>query len=253
MASKLGEALMNIASNPIAGMALNTVAPGAGTAMNTVAGGLKAAGVGGEGNSGGGAMGNALNASPAGMAMMGMGALKNLQANRQQKQANAMFPSLEDPELRMLAGDYRRRRRAFQTGTANAAEMANQRGLMKQGINASFNAGGGAAGLNRLNSALSNAMLAGKQANMQGEMFYTQQYGDTVNKLAQTRLEKALLRYNQGQADAKQTKTDANRMMYGGFARVLGTGNPYDASTGTVPNMNQTEKQQDYTGVNYTG
>jgi len=70
---------------------------------------------------------------------------------------------------------------------------------------------------------------------MQGEMFYTQQYGDVTNKLVDTRLQKALLKYNQAQADAKQTKTDANRMTYGGLARVLGTGNPYDVNTGNVP------------------
>jgi hypothetical protein len=186
---------------------------------------------------------NMFNADTGGIASLGIGALKNLQANRQQKEANAMFPGGEDPELRMLAGDFRRRKRAFQTGTAMTAELANQRALAKQGINAAFRAGGGAAGLNRMGQLTGQAMLGNKQAGMQGEMFYADKYGETINRLAQTRLEKALLRYNQGQAEAKQTKTDANRFMYGGLARTLGTGNPYDASTGTVP---KTTSQQLY-------
>jgi hypothetical protein len=167
---------------------------------------------------------------------------------------------MEDPEMRMLANDYRRRRRAFMTGTANYAEMANQRAMAKQGINAAFNAGGGATGLNRMQQMLGQAMLGGKQAGMQGEMFYTQQYGDTINKLAQTRLEKALLRYNTAQAKAAQTKTDANRMTYGGLARVLGTGNPYSPNTGTIPSMTGTQainygsqkNNQQYTEVSDT-
>lgn len=200
-------------------------------------------------NSLGNALGTVANIETGGVAGLAMGAAKNLQANRQQRQANAMFPAVEDPELRMLAGDYRRRRRAFQTGTANYAEMANQRALAKQGINAAFQAGGNSAGLNRMNSMLGQAMLAGKGAGLQGEMAYTQAYGDVVNRLAQTRLEKALLKYNQAQANAAQTKTDANRMTYGGLARVLGTGNPYDVSTGTIADMSS--PAQNYTGVNY--
>ena len=199
----------------------------------------------GIGNTLSNALGNVLNTDVAGLGMTGLGALKNLQANRQQKQANAMFPGTEDPELRMLANDYRRRKRAFQTGTANASERAFQAGLAKQGINAAFRAGGGTAGLNRMNQMLGQAMLAGQQGRQQGEMFYSQQYGDTINKLAQTRLEKALLRYNTANAEAKQNKTDANRMMYGGLARVLGTGNPYDVNTGSVPNYN-TSSQTNY-------
>lgn len=195
---------------------------------------------------------NLLNLSPDSVGMTAMGAFKNLKANRMQKEANAMFPSMEDPELRMLANDYRRRKRAFQTGTANASERAYQAGLAKSGINAAFNAGGGTAGLNKMSQLLGQAMLAGQQGRQQGEMFYSQQYGDTVNKLAQTRLEKALLKYNTANADAKQTKTDANRMMYGGLARVLGTGNPYDASSGTVSNITQaTSPSQNYSGMSY--
>lgn len=232
-----------ILSNPAVTTGMNAVVPGSGVVAG-LAGALLNSG-GSNGNSGG--SGNMLNTDVGGGTMLGIGALKNLQANRQQKQANAMFPATEDPEMRMLANDYRRRRRAFMTGTANYAEMANQRAMAKQGINAAFNAGGGATGLNRMQQILGQAMLGGKQAGMQGEMFYTQQYGDTINKLAQTRLEKALLRYNTAQAKAAQTKTDANRMTYGGLARVLGTGNPYSPNTGGVPsiNVNTQEETQD--------
>ena len=125
MALKLGGPFMDIASNPFAGLALNAFIPGAGTAMNTVAGGAKAAGVGGGagagagagtggGTPGGGTPGgggglsgilSGINKDTAGMLALGMGAAKNLQANIQQRKANAMFPSNEDPELRMLSED----------------------------------------------------------------------------------------------------------------------------------------------------
>jgi len=169
-------------------------------------------------------------ANPGYALSLGLGAAKNVAANIKQKQANAMFPSAEDPELRMIAQDYRRRKRAFQTGTAMAGELANQRALAKQGINATFRAGGGAAGLNRMQQVLQQAMLGNKQAGMQGEMYYADKFGDVVNTLAQTRLQKSLAKYSQAQADAKQLKTDANRMTNLG---VMGLINP--GSTANTP------------------
>jgi hypothetical protein len=192
----------------IIGSALGSVVPGVGTVI-------------------GGAIGTGLEGlkkDSAGMLSMGMGAVKNLQANIQQKKANAMFPSNEDPELRMLANDFRRRKRAFQTGTAMTAELANQRALAKQGQNAAFRAGGGSAGLNRMQQTLGQAMLGNKEAGLKGEMFYAEKFGDVTNTLAQTRLQKALAKYSQANATATQTKTDANRMTNLGLMRTMGLG-----------------------------
>jgi hypothetical protein len=178
-----------------------------------------------------------INKDSAGMLSMGMGAVKNLQANIQQRKANAMFPSNEDPELRMLANDFRRRKRAFQTGTAMTAELANQRALAKQGQNAAFRAGGGSAGLNRMQQMLGQAMLGNKEAGLKGEMFYAEKFGDVTNTLAQTRLQKALAKYSQANATATQTKTDANRMTNLGLMRTMGLGpdgKPLAASTDTT-------------------
>lgn len=203
------------------------------------AGGLATASPGFLSNLFGNAKGMLSNNPGYGLSMAG-GALKNLQANIKQKQANAMFPSAEDPELRMIAQDYRRRKRAFQTGTAMSAELANQRALAKQGINATFRAGGGSAGLNRMQQILQQAMLGNKQAGMQGEMFYADKYGDVVNTLAQTRLQKALAKYSQAQADAKQLKTDANRMTNLGIMGLINPGQtastPVDLGGATTQN-----------------
>ena len=258
MALKLGGPFMDIASNPFAGLALNAFIPGAGTAMNTVAGGAKAAGVGGGAGAGAGAgtgggtpggggglsgILSGINKDTAGMLALGMGAAKNLQANIQQRKANAMFPSNEDPELRMLANDFRRRKRAFQTGTAMTAELANQRALAKQGQNAAFRAGYGSAGLNRMQQVLGQAMLGNKEAGMKGEMFYAEKFGDVTNTLAQTRLQKALAKYSQANATATQTKTDANRMTNLGIMRTMGLGpdgTPLAAPTTTTTTAEET-------------
>lgn len=184
--------------------------------------------------------GTMMGANPGYALSLGLGVAKNVAANIKQKQANAMFPSAEDPELRMIAQDYRRRKRAFQTGTAMSAELANQRALAKQGINATFRAGGGSAGLNRMQQILQQAMLGNKQAGMQGEMFYADKYGDVVNTLAQTRLQKALAKYSQAQADAKQLKTDANRMTNLGIMGLINPGQtastPVDLGGATTQN-----------------
>jgi hypothetical protein len=262
MALNLGGPFADIASNPFAGLALNAVVPGAGTVMNTVAGGAAAAG-GGAAAGGAAADGtgifskllssglgkgisnlaSGINKDSAGMLSMGMGAVKNLQANIQQRKANAMFPSNEDPELRMLANDFRRRKRAFQTGTAMTAELANQRALAKQGQNAAFRAGGGSAGLNRMQQMLGQAMLGNKEAGLKGEMFYAEKFGDVTNTLAQTRLQKALAKYSQANATATQTKTDANRMTNLGLMRTMGLGpdgKPLAAPTDTTTTVEET-------------
>jgi hypothetical protein len=234
--------ISKILSNPVIGAGLNSVVPGAGTAANA-AGSMMAGS-----NSGGGGFGSkllgAIGSNPGYGLSLGMGAAKNLQANIQQKKANAMFPSAEDPELRMLATDFRRRKRAFQTGTAMTSELANQRALAKQGTNAAFNAGGGPAGLNRMQQLLSQAMLGNKQAGMQGEMFYAGKYGDVVNTLAQTRLQKAMAKYSQAQADAKQTKTSANRLTNLGLMGLMNTGETADVTTDymTNPTMENPEE-----------
>lgn len=231
-----------MALGTIIGSALGSVVPGVGTAI-------------------GGAIGTGLDKlskDSAGMAALGMGAIKNLQANIQQKRANAMFPSNEDPELRMLANDFRRRKRAFQTGTAMSAELANQRALAKQGQNAAFRAGGGSAGLNRMQQILGQAMLGNKEAGMKGEMFYAEKFGDVTNTLAQTRLQKALAKYSQANATATTKQTDANRMTNLGVMRTMGLGpdgTPLDISTDTTaagtttPSMGGNVRTPAYTDV----
>lgn len=193
--------------------------------------------------------GAAMGANPGYALSMGLGAVKNVAANIKQKQANAMFPSAEDPELRMLANDWRRRKRAFQTGTAMGAELANQRALAKQGVNATFRAGGGAAGLNRMQQLLGQAMLGNKQAGMQGEMFYADKYGDVVNTLAQTRLQKALAKYSQVQADAKQLKTDANRMTNLGIAGLINPGQVAETPVDLAGAFNNSKNYMNYGDV----
>lgn len=193
--------------------------------------GAKKSGATGGGGEPGAAMDNA------GLTSLGLGAIQKLVGFAKQKKANEAFPANEDPELRALATNFARRKRAFQTGTALNSQASNIQALNKQGINAAFNSGSGMAGINRIAQMTNQSMLGLNNQALQGEMAFGQQEGDTINRLVQTRLEKALLKYNQAQADAKQIQSTGNRNMMFGLAKTLPMNSVNPAYGNSFPTM----------------
>lgn len=76
--------------------------------------------------------------NPAGMLL---GAGQKIVGAVQRKQADALVPSVEDPMSRQYLNEIRRRRRATETGTANAADRAAMRQMAKSGLLKSMMAG----------------------------------------------------------------------------------------------------------------
>lgn len=233
---------MGALGSVIGGAIGSAVAPGAGTAVGSQIGSFLGdtmkKGNSSNGGNNGAALSNVLGkvAPEAGLAAI-KGLVQSVKAKRLQKKADAAFPEQEDPELRALLTNVARRKRAFQTGTALEGQMSNIRSLGRTGVNAAFRAGGGAAGLNRINQLIQQGMLGLQEASLKGEMFYAEKEQGLTEQIAQTKLEKQLLKYNQKQADAKQMKTSANRNLNMALAKTLKI-SPSDPSiTGSVPNM----------------
>lgn len=253
----------NVVNNGLDG-GISTLAQGVGTAAGTAFGGPLGGAIGNAlGKFAGGALektlnknqdNNGLNINAGSMAPMTLGVLQNIKALAAKKKAEGLFPSQEDPELRALATDFRRRKRAFQTGTALNSQQSNIQALNKQAINSAFNTGAGMAGINRLAQITNQAMTGLQDQALKGEMMYGQQEADVINRLAQTRLEKRLLQYNQAMADAAQMKTNANRNMNMGLMRALPI-NPTDPNNlpSSYPTNNQTASSiQPRQQTNYT-
>jgi hypothetical protein len=181
----------------------------------------------------------ALTGNPVGALAGAKGLVQGIKSRRMQNSADGMFPEQEDPELRALLSTTARRKRAYQTGTALEPQMANMRALAKTGVNAAFRAGGGASGLNRINQILRDSMVGMSDAALKGEMFYAGEQRGLTENLAQTKLEKQLLKYNQQQAEAKSMKTASNRNFNLALAKTLNLPESDPNGAYTVPNTNQ--------------
>lgn len=137
-----------------------------------------------------------------------MGAVKN-------KQANAMTPPAESAMERQMLNTIRRRRRAIETGTANAAQTASARQLGKTMMTNAARAGG-QVNYGQYNQLIGNAMgniaaQSGQQAN-QLLGLEQQQNKDMVNRATDLSL---LLR--------NERKADAARMQQAGVQNLLAT------------------------------
>jgi hypothetical protein len=137
-----------------------------------------------------------------------MGAMKN-------KQANAMTPPAENPMERQMLNTIRRRRRAIETGTANAAQNASVRQLGKTMMNNAARAGG-QVNYGQYNQLIGNAMgnIAAQSGQQIGQLLgqEQQQNKDMVNRATDLSL---LLR--------NETKADAARMQQAGTQNLLAT------------------------------
>jgi hypothetical protein len=137
-----------------------------------------------------------------------MGAMKN-------KQANAMTPPAENPMERQMLNTIRRRRRAIETGTANAAQNASVRQMGKTMMNNAARAGG-QVNYGQYNQLIGNAMgnisaQSGQQlAQLLGQE--QQQATNMVNRATDL----SLLRRN-------EMKADSARMQQAGMQNLLAT------------------------------
>lgn len=137
-----------------------------------------------------------------------MGAIKN-------KQANAMTPPAESAMERQMLNTIRRRRRAIETGTANAAQNASVRQLGKTMMTNAARAGG-QVNYGQYNQLIGSAMgnIAAQSGQQIGQLLgqEQQQNKDMVNRATDLSL---LLR--------NETKANAARMQQAGTQNLLAT------------------------------
>ncbi len=185
-----------------------------------MAGGLKGAlGDGSEGASEGAKSGNISSMlNPKGLGQLGqlgfsvgqsiMGAVKG-------RQANAMTPPAESAMERQMLNTIRRRRRAIETGTANAAQTASARQLGKTMMTNAARAGG-QVNYGQYNQLIGNAMgnIAAQTAQQLNPLLGLEQQQTTgmVNRATDL----SLLRRN-------EMKADAARMQQAGSQNLLAT------------------------------
>ena len=137
-----------------------------------------------------------------------MGAMKN-------KQANAMTPPAESAMERQMLNTIRRRRRAIETGTANAAQNASARQLGKTMMNNAASAGG-QVNYGQYNQLIGNAMgnIAAQSGQQIGQLLGQEQQQAT--QMVNRATDLSLLRRN-------EMKADAARMQQAGSQNLLAT------------------------------
>ena len=135
-----------------------------------------------------------------------MGAVKK-------KQADAMTPPAENPMERQMLNTIRRRRRAIETGTANAAQNASVRQMGKTMMTNAANAGG-PVNFGQYNQLIGNAMgnIAAQSGQQIGQLLGQEQQQATgmVNRATDL----SLLRRN-------ETNAEAARLRQGGSQNLL--------------------------------
>ncbi len=183
-------------------------------ALSAILGAMKMAGA-AKGALGGGSEGG-LNLPKAGqLGQLGFAAGQSIMGAVKNKQADAMTPPAESAMERQMLNTIRRRRRAIETGTANAAQNASVRQLGKTMMNNAANAGG-QVNYGQYNQLIGNAMgniaaQSGQQVN-QLLGLEQQQNKDMVNRATDL----SLLRKN-------EMKANAARMQQAGVQNLLAT------------------------------
>jgi hypothetical protein len=137
-----------------------------------------------------------------------MGAIKN-------KQADAMTPPAESAMERQMLNTIRRRRRAIETGTANAAQNASVRQMGKTMMNNAARAGG-QVNYGQYNQLIGNAMsnISAQSGQQLGQLLGQEQQQST--QMVNRATDLSLLRRN-------ERKADAARMQQAGAQNLLAT------------------------------
>ena len=137
-----------------------------------------------------------------------MGAMKK-------NKADAMTPPAENPMERQMLNTIRRRRRAIETGTANAAQNSSVRQLGKKMMTNAANAGG-PVNFGQYNQLIGNAMgnIAAQSGQQIGQLLGQEQQQAT--QMVNRATDLSLLRRN-------EMKADAARMQQAGSQNLLAT------------------------------
>ena len=149
------------------------------------------------------------------LGQLAFGAGQSIMGAIKQKQANAMTPPAESPMERQMLNTIRRRRRAIETGTANAAQNASARQLGKTMMTNSMRAGG-QPNFGQYNQLIGSAMgnIAANTAQQLNPLIGMEQQQNTSMVNRATDL--GLLRRS-------EMKADAARMQQAGAQNLLAT------------------------------
>lgn len=186
--------------------------PGLGMLLGKVAGKAAAGSAGGADAAGSGML------NPQSLGQIGQLAFSGGQALMgavKKKQADAMTPPAENPMERQMLNTIRRRRRAIETGTANAAQNASVRQLGKTMMTNAANAGG-PVNFGQYNQLIGNAMgnIAAQSGQQIGQLLGQEQQQAT--QMVNRATDLSLLRRN-------EMKADAARMQQAGSQNLLAT------------------------------
>lgn len=140
-----------------------------------------------------------------GAAQMGVGMA-------QDKKADALLPAVEDKMSRDYLEQIRRKRRAAETGTSNAAGAGALRQLMKS-ININSFKGGGGGNTSVLSQLLAEQNAALRDRRAQEQLAYMQEEGKKVEEMAGIKRELDMLRANQNFAKAATNKAAGSTNM----------------------------------------
>jgi hypothetical protein len=183
--------------------------PGLGMLLGKVAGKV-------AGGAGGAAGSGMLNSQSLGqMGQLAFSGGQALMGAVKKKQADAMTPPAENPMERQMLNTIRRRRRAIETGTANAAQNASVRQLGKTMMTNAANAGG-PVNFGQYNQLIGNAMgnIAAQSGQQIGQLLGQEQQQAT--QMVNRATDLSLLRRN-------EMKADAARMQQAGSQNLLAT------------------------------
>lgn len=190
--------------------------PGLGMLISKLAGG---AGASGAASGASGALSKASDMlNPQGLGQLGQLAFSGGQALMgavKRKQADAMTPPAENPMERQMLNTIRRRRRAIETGTANAAQSASVRQLGKTMMSNAARAGG-PVNFGQYNQLIGNAMgnIAANTSQQLNPLLGMEQQQAT--QMVNRATDLSLLRRN-------EMKADAARMQQAGSQNLLAT------------------------------
>lgn len=186
--------------------------------LTAILGAMKLAGA-AKGALGGGSEGGSeggLNLPKAGqLGQLGFSAGQSIMGAVKNKQADAMTPPAESAMERQMLNTIRRRRRAIETGTANAAQNASVRQLGKTMMNNAA-AAGGQVNYGQYNQLIGNAMgnIAAQSGQQVAQLLGQEQQQAT--QMVNRATDLSLLRRNEMNADAA-------RMQQAGSQNLLAT------------------------------
>lgn len=165
-----------------------------------------------------------------GSTALALGAVQGIAGMIKRKKADSLMPAMEDPEQRAMQRYVSRRRRSFETGTANNMDRAALRQAMQSGISNSFKFGAGSRGLNAMNKMYTQGIMGINQQGVGTANALMAQESKMLDDIAQRKLDIQMNRHDIAQARAAQLTTSANANLGAGLAKVMNLN--YNPTTG---------------------